>query len=79
MKLITATLLACFALASQADNTSGTEDTIDKHKLVIVSSFPSEMTSLFESAYEAKHPSVDIEIIKKKTTAGIAYVEDNPD
>ena len=50
-----------------------------REKLVIVSSFPKKMTAIFEAAFEEKNPGVDVEVIKKKTTAGLKYVEKNSD
>ena len=78
MKFLTTSLLVCLSFAAQAIEVPHTQETPGKQKLIIVSSFPAEMTSLFETAYEANYPSIDVEIIKKKTTAGIAYVENNP-
>lgn len=46
-------------------------------KLIIVSSFPEKMTAIYESAFEEKHPKVDVEVLKKKTTAGLKYIEEN--
>jgi len=38
---------------------------------VIVASFPEEMNAIFEKSFEELKPGVDVEIIKKKTTAGV--------
>ena len=78
MRVTTVLLLLCYVSPSQAIDEVHKNDNTEKEKLVIVSSFPPDMTQLFESAYEALHPSVDVEVIKKKTTAGIAYVKNNP-
>ncbi|MEE9343838.1 MAG: extracellular solute-binding protein, partial [Gammaproteobacteria bacterium] len=78
MKTLIALLLAGYTLTSPATETPQTSETTEKQKLVVVTSFPSEMTSLFEAAFEKKNPLVDVEIIKKKTTVGISYLETNP-
>ena len=88
MKIIASFLLLFFTFTSPTIEAKATADTSEKNKpagnkpvtdkLVIVSSFPNEMTHLFESAYEAIHPLVDVVIIKKKTTAGILYIKNNP-
>ena len=40
-------------------------------KLTIVTSYPTDTTATFEKAFEKKYPSIDVEMLKKKTTAGI--------
>ncbi len=87
MKITASFLLLLFTFTSPTIEAKVTTDTSEENKsadnkpiankLVIVSSFPSEMTQLFESAYETLHPSVDVVIIKKKTTAGINYIKNN--
>lgn len=44
--------------------------------LTIVTSFPSDLTRVFKAAFEQKHPGVKLEILKKKTTAGIKYIQE---
>jgi len=44
--------------------------------LTIVTSFPSDLTKVFKAAFENKHPAVKLEILKKKTTAGIKYIQE---
>ena len=44
--------------------------------LTIVTSFPSDLTKVFKTAFENKHPEVKLEILKKKTTAGIKYIQE---
>ena len=44
-------------------------------KLVIVTSYPPDTTTLFKSAFEKKHPGIKVEMLKKKTTAGIKYLQ----
>lgn len=45
-------------------------------KLVIVTSFPKDLTQAFEQAFEAKHPGVAVEVLNKKTTAGVKYIQE---
>ncbi len=44
--------------------------------LVIVTSFPSDVTDVFKSAFQKKYPDVKVEILKKKTTSGIKYIQE---
>jgi ABC-type Fe3+ transport system substrate-binding protein len=45
-------------------------------KLVIVTSFSNDVTDVYKSAFEKKYPNVKVEILKKKTTSGIKYVQE---
>ncbi len=45
-------------------------------KLVVVTSFPKDLTKEFKSAFEKKHPGTEVEMLKKKTTAGIKYIQE---
>ena len=45
-------------------------------KLVIVTSYPPDTTVTIKKAFEAKHPGVKVEMLKKKTTAGIKYLQE---
>jgi ABC-type Fe3+ transport system substrate-binding protein len=45
-------------------------------KLVIVTSFPKDLTGAFKAAFEKKHPGVKVEMLKKKTTAGVKYLQE---
>lgn len=45
-------------------------------KLVIVTSYPPDTTQTFKSAFEKKYPGVKVEMLKKKTTAGIKYLQE---
>ena len=48
-------------------------------KLVIVTSFPKDLTSVFKAAFEAKHPGLQVEMLKKKTSAGVKYIQETAD
>ena len=51
----------------------GLADTIS-----VVTSFPKELTTAYKAAYEKKHPNDKVEILNKGTSAGIAYVREQP-
>ncbi len=46
-------------------------------KLVIVTSFPAQMTGMFKAAFERNNPDITVDIISKKTSAGLKYLDDN--
>ncbi|MFQ5935382.1 MAG: ABC transporter substrate-binding protein [Acidiferrobacterales bacterium] len=45
-------------------------------KLVVVTSFPKDLTRKFKAEFEKYHHGVKVEILSKKTTAGIKYVQE---
>lgn len=45
-------------------------------KLVIVTSFPTDTTETFKKAFEEVNPGIEVEMLKKKTTAGIKYLQE---
>nr|VFJ92707.1 MAG: ABC-type Fe3+ transport system, substrate-binding protein [Candidatus Kentron sp. LFY] len=45
-------------------------------RLVVVTSFPNDLTKPFKSAFESNNPGIEIEMLKKKTTAGIKYIQE---
>lgn len=45
-------------------------------KLVIVTSFPEDLTSVFQAAFERKHPGTKVEVLNKKTSAGVKYIQE---
>ncbi len=45
-------------------------------KLVVVTSYPPDTTETVKKAFEQKHPSIQVEMLKKKTTAGIKYLQE---
>lgn len=47
-------------------------------QIVVVTSFPKELTEAYKRAYEAKFPGDKVEILNKNTNAGIAYVRELP-
>ena len=45
-------------------------------KLVVVTSYPPDTTNTFKQAFEAENPGLQVEMLKKKTTAGIKYLQE---
>ncbi|MCB1857903.1 MAG: extracellular solute-binding protein [Gammaproteobacteria bacterium] len=45
-------------------------------KLTIVTSFPKDLTEVYKQAFESSHPGVSLEVLNKKTTAGIKYLQE---
>ena len=62
-----------FVIALAAASLSGAAlaDTI-----MVVTSFPKELTEAYKNAYERKYPADKVEILNKGTSAGIAYVRE---
>ena len=46
--------------------------------ITVVTSFPKELTEAYKKAYEKKYPQDKVEILNKGTSAGIAYVREQP-
>ncbi len=44
--------------------------------LTIVTSYPKDTTGTFKKAFEKKYPNIKVEMLKKKTTAGIKYLQE---
>jgi phosphoglycerate transport regulatory protein PgtC len=49
-----------------------------QQQVVIVTSFPKEITEAYKKAFEAKNPGMRVEILNKPTPAGIAYIREAP-
>jgi len=47
-----------------------------ENKLVIVTSYPPDTTTTVKAAFEKRHPGIKVEMLKKKTTAGIKYLQE---
>ncbi len=45
-------------------------------QLTVVTSYPKDLTTAFKKAFEKKHPDVKVEMLKKKTTAGVKYIQE---
>ena len=59
-------LIMCLAVPAQA---------LEK-QLTVVTSYPKDLTVAFKKAFEKKHPDVKVEMLKKKTTAGVKYIQE---
>jgi ABC-type Fe3+ transport system substrate-binding protein len=62
---------ACMSVAAQTLAVEGT--------LTVVTSYPTDTTNTFKAAFEEKYPDVKVEMLKKKTTAGIKYLQEIAD
>ncbi|MDH4415865.1 MAG: extracellular solute-binding protein [Acidovorax sp.] len=47
--------------------------------VTVLTSFPKELTTAYQKAFEAQNPGIKIEILNKNTTASIAYVRELPE
>lgn len=47
----------------------------DTNKLVIVTSYPHELTTVFKKAFTEKYPDIDVEVLNKNTNAAVNYIE----
>lgn len=47
--------------------------------VTVVTSFPKELTTAYQKAFEAANPDIKIEILNKNTTASVAYVRELPE
>ncbi|MCI2395164.1 extracellular solute-binding protein [Aliiroseovarius sediminis] len=45
-------------------------------KITVITSFPDSMTGPIEAAFEAAHPEFDLEVLNKKTSAGVKYIQE---
>ncbi len=65
--------LLCGSAATLALMTGGA---LAAEKVTVVTSFPDDMTSVIEKAFEAAHPDYDLEVLNKSTSSGVKYVEE---
>lgn len=63
---LSATILTCLVLPAQA---------LEK-QLTVVTSYPKDLTTAFKMAFEKQYPGVKVEMLKKKTTAGVKYIQE---
>lgn len=63
---LSSAMVALIALPAQA---------LEK-QLTVVTSFPKDLTNAFKAAFEKKNPGVKVEMLKKKTTAGVKYIQE---
>lgn len=45
-------------------------------KVTVITSYPESMTGPIEAGFEAAHPDIDLEILNKKTSAGVKYLQE---
>ncbi|MFK7902494.1 MAG: ABC transporter substrate-binding protein [Nitratireductor sp.] len=45
-------------------------------KITVITSFPDSMTGPIEAAFEKANPAYDLEILNKKTSAGVKYIQE---
>jgi ABC-type Fe3+ transport system substrate-binding protein len=65
------TAVLALAVAAAPFTAGAVED-----KLVIVTSYPPDTTTTVKAAFEKKHPGIKVEMLRKKTTAGIKYLQE---
>jgi ABC-type Fe3+ transport system substrate-binding protein len=51
---------------------------IAQQQVVIVTSFPKELTEAYKKAFETRNPGIRVEILNKPTPAGVAYIREAP-
>jgi len=61
----------CFGALMAPLAASAAED-----KVVVVTSYPPDTTETVKKAFEKKYPDIRVEMLKKKTTAGIKYLQE---
>lgn len=44
--------------------------------VVVVTSFPEDMTAVIEKAFEAAHPEYDLQVLNKSTSSGVKYLQE---
>ncbi len=66
--ILAAVAAALLAATLQVNAVEGT--------LTVVTSYPPDTTTTFKAAFEKKYPDVTVEMLKKKTTAGIKYLQE---
>lgn len=49
-----------------------------QQQLTIVTSFPKDLTAVYQRAFEAKNPGVKVEVLNRGTSSAIAYVREAP-
>ena len=65
------TSLAVLVLSTGAAMSNG--------KINIITSFPDSMTGPIDAAFEAANPQYDLEVLNKKTSAGVKFIQETSD
>lgn len=63
-------------LASIASTALIASGALAEGKITVITSFPDSMTGPIEAAFEAAHPEYDLEVLNKKTSAGVKYIQE---
>ncbi|MDB6180871.1 ABC transporter substrate-binding protein [Paracoccus fistulariae] len=63
--------LLCSSVATLGLMTGGA---LAAEKVTVVTSFPDDMTTVIEKAFEAANPEYDLEVLNKSTSSGVKYV-----
>ena len=80
MKHLAHTISKCAVAALLATTALfGTNQAATAETLVVVTSFPKTLTTPFEQAFEAANPGINVEILQKKTSAGVKYIQEIAD
>lgn len=64
-------LCLSIAVAAMTTSTASADE-----KITVITSYPDSMTSLIKTAFEKAHPQYDLEVLNKKTSAGVKYVQE---
>lgn len=64
------------ALAAAVALTAALPASAMEDKLTIVTSFPKDLTAVYQKAFMKKHPGTKVEILNKQTSAGIKFVQE---
>ncbi|HEY9080412.1 ABC transporter substrate-binding protein [Magnetovibrio sp.] len=70
-KFMTLGAVAAFAMTIASGAAMAAEGT-----LTIVTSFPKDLTAVFKDAFEKKNPGLTVEVLNKKTSAGIKFIQE---
>jgi len=67
------------AMALAAAGLWGAAQTAAAGTVTVITSFPKELTTAYQKAFEAANPGIKIEILNKNTTASVAYIRELPE
>jgi ABC-type Fe3+ transport system substrate-binding protein len=71
IRILAIILTAALAMWAGSSFAAGLES-----KLVVVTSYPKDLTGPFKKAFEAQYPGTTVEILQKKTSAGVKYIQE---
>ncbi len=67
------------AMALAAAGLWGAAQTAAAGTVTVITSFPKELTTAYQKAFEAANPGIKVEILNKNTTASVAYIRELPE